>query len=431
MKINNTLTETAREAVETALGYRFRNRALLTQAFTRTSYANETKQLGFLVESNEVPEFFGDAILAAVVADYLFDTHITADARGMHANCSEGELTLAKSALTDKQNLSRRIFELGFDKYLLITTGEHAQQVSNSMAEDLFEALTCAVWVDSGRNFDITRAVVRRMLAPESGSAANCQSAAPMAAQKPAKSALQEWCDAKKRRFPFVYAIIGQSGSDDCPTFTAELTVTLVTATGEGETKDSAEACAVYNAYEHLKGALGSTDALRDLEWCRACGIEHWLISENVGTKNSPRYEAEGTVRLTVYATASTKKQAETNAAEQALQILKRLEELCAPRHSAKSDPTPEAPAASSDRTARVKPAAGKNARMLVKEWCDRHGCTPDYLDERQEGPKDAPTFSVMLAVAGFDMVEGTGSSKSAAKEDAAAQMWEILRTQG
>ena len=615
MSINNTLNKTAREAVEAVLDYRFENRALLTQAFTRTSYANETKQLGIFVESNEVPEFYGDAILAAVVADYLLENHVSVDAHGMHANYDEGDLTLTKSALTDKRNLSRRIFELGFDKYLLITTGDRAQQVTDSMAEDLFEALCCAVWVDSGRNFGVTRAAVRRLLAPEScalSSSASSQSAAPMMPQKPAKSALQEWCDAKTRRFGFNYEVIDQTGTDDNPTFTVELTVTLAAATGEAEAKDDAEARAMYNAYEHRMGAVGNIFALLGTKWCTERGIEHWLLSENRGTEENPLYETEFRISLTVCGIEKSIKKAETAAAEQALAILREIEKDCdpffdcydepsvtksaralvkewcdersmplayellgqkGPNHNptfsaslsvmlpritaigdspeeaeeeaayelfyylegpdcafdlnllppsdferfddtsveimdawckanrftysfdtqetedgkfcsamtvviartegtAKSKHAAEAAAAAKmteqferklaefkyrkahatateeelaaremeslqkelklKEEARQRAAeAAKNARMLVKEWCDRNGCVAEYLDEREDGLPHCRTFTVMLSVAGIGMVEGCGKSKNAAKEDAAAQMWEILRTQG
>lgn len=235
MKINNTLSETAREAVETALGYRFTNRSLLTQAFTRASYCNEAKQVGVTVESNEVPEFFGDSILYAVVADYLFERYITVDGRGMHAEKGEGELTLEKIALTDKSYLSHRIRELGFDKYLLITVGNSAQTVTDSMAEDLFEALSCAVWVDSGRDFAVTRAAVRRMLSPEkSGSAtvspsATVKKAIAPAATKPAKSMVKEWCE--KNRVEFFYSEPLKEGTEHEPLYTVTLTVE-----GVGET---------------------------------------------------------------------------------------------------------------------------------------------------------------------------------------------------
>ena len=61
------------EALEEKLGYRFTNRALLENALTHSSYANENKAKG--LQSNERLEFLGDSVLGMVVADYLFRTH--------------------------------------------------------------------------------------------------------------------------------------------------------------------------------------------------------------------------------------------------------------------------------------------------------------------------------------------------------------------
>lgn len=60
------------EALEEKLGYRFTNRALLENALTHSSYANENKAKG--LQSNERLEFLGDSVLGMVVADYLFRT---------------------------------------------------------------------------------------------------------------------------------------------------------------------------------------------------------------------------------------------------------------------------------------------------------------------------------------------------------------------
>ena len=224
--LENTLNEKAREAAERALGYRFKNRALLTQAFTRASYANEMKQIGLAVESNEVPEFFGDAILSAVVADYLFSSYATVDERGLHTDRAEGELTLEKISLTDKSTLSHRIRELGLDRYLLSTVCTHEVTVTDSMAEDLFEALACAVWVDSGRNFATVREAVLRLLAPEKREASPTVAAVTQKATSPLlspKNAVQEFCD--QHKIAFTYETLGQSGPDHDPTFTVRLTV--------------------------------------------------------------------------------------------------------------------------------------------------------------------------------------------------------------
>ena len=58
--------------IEQRIGYIFEDKSLLDEALTHSSYANE-HGLGRL-GCNERLEFLGDAVLSAVVADYLYRT---------------------------------------------------------------------------------------------------------------------------------------------------------------------------------------------------------------------------------------------------------------------------------------------------------------------------------------------------------------------
>ena len=57
------------EELERGLGYHFQNQALLENALTHSSYANERRDGR---SSNERLEFLGDSILGFVVADALY-----------------------------------------------------------------------------------------------------------------------------------------------------------------------------------------------------------------------------------------------------------------------------------------------------------------------------------------------------------------------
>jgi len=64
-------------ALETALGYQFRRRAVIEQALTHSSQARELEsqqasESKFRVNDNEQLEFLGDAILALVTSEELF-----------------------------------------------------------------------------------------------------------------------------------------------------------------------------------------------------------------------------------------------------------------------------------------------------------------------------------------------------------------------
>lgn len=55
--------------LEDKIGYQFKNKNLLLQALTHSSYANEGKKHG---RNNERLEFLGDSVLSVIVAKHLF-----------------------------------------------------------------------------------------------------------------------------------------------------------------------------------------------------------------------------------------------------------------------------------------------------------------------------------------------------------------------
>ena len=56
--------------LEKKLKIKFKNKDLLTQAFTHRSYLNENPKFGIF--HNERLEFLGDAVLELAVTEYLF-----------------------------------------------------------------------------------------------------------------------------------------------------------------------------------------------------------------------------------------------------------------------------------------------------------------------------------------------------------------------
>ena len=82
------------EKLEEKLGYTFQNRALLENALTHSSYANENKHTG--AQSNERLEFLGDSVLGMVTADYLYR---------VHPDLPEGDLTRTRAALVCEGSL--------------------------------------------------------------------------------------------------------------------------------------------------------------------------------------------------------------------------------------------------------------------------------------------------------------------------------------
>ena len=76
------------QELEQKLGYTFKNPALLGEALSHSSYANEHRAAR--LNSNERLEFLGDSVLGFVTAEYLF---------ARHPDLPEGDLTRIRAAL--------------------------------------------------------------------------------------------------------------------------------------------------------------------------------------------------------------------------------------------------------------------------------------------------------------------------------------------
>ena len=150
--------------IEKRIGYVFRDKALLRQAFTRESYCNEANRLRRVgYQSNEVLEFFGDSILSAVIVTCFIKKKTERYSYGIRSELCEGDFSNIRSKLADKKNLSENITRLGLEKYFLMGEGDAKLGIWNerSVKEDLFESIIGAIYIDSG--FDMSAAAVWTM----------------------------------------------------------------------------------------------------------------------------------------------------------------------------------------------------------------------------------------------------------------------------
>ena len=161
------------KAIEDTIGYEFDNRDLLQQAFVRRSYSAENGG-----QNNEVLEFIGDKALDLAVIRLMMDRFgtITDDKaysefklrnpKYFQTKLSEGEFTDIKKDLVEKKALAKCIDSLGFNQYLIMGNGDinNNAQDSESVKEDLFEAIVGAVTIDSNWNLDIITDVVEAMI---------------------------------------------------------------------------------------------------------------------------------------------------------------------------------------------------------------------------------------------------------------------------
>ncbi|MBI5644582.1 ribonuclease III [Candidatus Kaiserbacteria bacterium] len=226
---------------ETKIGYTFKDKRLIEQAFTHRSYLNENRSVGRLGregpgragEHNERLEFLGDAVLELAVTEFLF---------AKYPEKPEGELTAYRAALVNTISISDAATKLGMNDYLLLSRGEardtgRARQI---ILANAFEALIGAIYLDSGYTrakefiaaqlFHKTEDVVAKRLWQD------------------AKSKFQEISQEKEGITPG-YQLLDQSGPDHDKVFVVGAFIGgQKIAIGEGRSKQEAEQDAAQKA---------------------------------------------------------------------------------------------------------------------------------------------------------------------------------------
>jgi ribonuclease-3 len=100
------------------------------------------RKINGLKVNNERLEYLGDAILSAIVADFLFRRFPYKD---------EGFLTQMRSKIVSRSSLNRLSLKLGLQK--LVVSVESLSNQPKSAGGDAFEAFIGAVFLDRGYNF--------------------------------------------------------------------------------------------------------------------------------------------------------------------------------------------------------------------------------------------------------------------------------------
>lgn len=129
------------DVIAEEIGYRFKDEALLEQAFSHTSYINERR--GTHIDSYERLEFLGDAILEYVVSKYLYKEY---------PQEPEGKLTRIRAALVCETSLAYLARLWHFDDLMYLGKGEEASggRKRPSILCDIFEAFIGAFVLDAG-----------------------------------------------------------------------------------------------------------------------------------------------------------------------------------------------------------------------------------------------------------------------------------------
>ncbi len=217
--------------LEKKLGFEFKNKDLLIQAFTHRSYLNENP--GFYLDHNERLEFLGDAVLELVVTEYLYQNY---------SNKTEGELTSWRAALVNANILSKIASELGFNDFLLLSRGEAKDtgKARQYILANTFEAFIGALFLDSGYN--AVKKFIKKHLIKELPRIIR------QGLFKDAKSYFQEKAQEKLKITPY-YKVLKEWGPDHLKHFMVGVFLgQKLVAKGKGYSKQEAEDVAAKNA---------------------------------------------------------------------------------------------------------------------------------------------------------------------------------------
>lgn len=224
------------QGLEEALGYRFRNRALLEEALSHSSYANEHRASG--IRSNERLEFLGDSVLGFVTAEFLF---------AKHPDAPEGELTRIRAILVCEDSLYEVAQRLSLGRYLKLGHGEESGggRERPSILADATEAVFAAVYLDGG--IEVVRELIHRVLLDREGEEAAERK------RRDYKTLLQELIQRTPNQ-TISYRMAGESGPDHAKVFTVEVLLNgEAIGTGSGHSKKEAEQMAARDALGRLK----------------------------------------------------------------------------------------------------------------------------------------------------------------------------------
>lgn len=129
------------ELFEKNIHYTFKNKNLIRQALTHSSYANEHRMNKLY--NNERLEFLGDAVLEIVSSDFLYRKF---------PKMQEGQLSKKRASLVCEPTLALCAREIKLGAYLMLGKGEEATggRERDSVVSDAMEAVIGAIYLDSG-----------------------------------------------------------------------------------------------------------------------------------------------------------------------------------------------------------------------------------------------------------------------------------------
>lgn len=221
------------KAIERNIQYEFKNKALIRQALSHSSFINEMKRKG--MESYERLEFLGDAVLELITSEFLFNEY---------KDLPEGQLTKLRASIVCEFTLSTVSEMLQLGDYVLLSKGEELTggRNRNSILCDLFESVLGAIYLDGG--MEAAKEYVHSFLLTDIEHKTLFYDA---------KTTLQEMVQ-KDGKGIVTYELLEEKGPDHNKSFVTEVYVDGKSlASGEGTSKKNAQQMAAYRAILKLQ----------------------------------------------------------------------------------------------------------------------------------------------------------------------------------
>ena len=214
--------------LEERIGYQFRDKMLLKQAITHSSYTNEQKINKY--GHYERLEFLGDAVLELVSSEFLFH---------MHKEKSEGELTKMRASMVCEPSLAFCAKDLELGEFMLLGKGEETTggRRRDSITSDAMEAVIGAIYLDGG--MEAAKTFINRFVLSDLEDKQLFYDS---------KTNLQELIQGKLKK-EFHYILLEESGPEHDKVFDVAVCMeNEVISRGKGRTKKAAEQEAAYKA---------------------------------------------------------------------------------------------------------------------------------------------------------------------------------------
>ncbi len=213
------------QQLEETIGYSFKNKMLLEQAVTHSSYANE-RMINKLKDYERI-EFLGDAVLENVTSEFIFFKY---------PDMSEGNMTKLRASLVCEMALAHSAKQLKLGGYILLGKGEEKNggRERDSIIADVTEAIIGAIYLDAGLE-EAKKFIYTYILNDIENKKLfyDC------------KTSLQEMMQKEGKKLS--YKLVGESGPEHMKEFCVEVIINnRCMGRGKGKNKKEAEQRAAY-----------------------------------------------------------------------------------------------------------------------------------------------------------------------------------------